>query len=66
MAADEVRKELKQLRSNKAADSKGLVAEMVKFGGDELAHAIADFFDGVLQGNGGGVPVDWKIGRSHV
>lgn len=55
---DEVRKQLRAMKRNKAADEAGIVAEMLKEGGDDLMDALACLFTEVLK-PGAKVPLSW-------
>ena len=65
MNAGEVAKQIKELKNGKAADEKGIIAEMLKHSGDGLPEVLADIFNDILKG-GGGVPDDWKKTRLKV
>ena len=65
ITVDEVRNQIKHLRTNKAADTKGVVAEMLKAGGEIFVQVVAELFDDVLHG-GGGVPDQWKVTKLRI
>ena len=62
---DEVEKELSKMAKGKAADGAGIVAEMLKHGGQVLAVLMADVFTDVLEGRGE-PPAAWKETRLKV
>ena len=48
ITAEEVEGQLKKMARGKAADRKGIVAEMLRFGGAGLLQVLADVFNDIL------------------
>ena len=65
ISAEEVLEQIKHLRSGKAADAKGIFAEMIKLSGATLAEILAEIFNDILMGRGE-VPDVWKKNRLRV
>ena len=65
ITGQEVEKQLMSMKNGKAADSVGIVAEMVKVGGKRLQEALADLFNEVLLENAA-PPAEWKHTRIKV
>jgi hypothetical protein len=55
----ELRRAMQQLKNGKAADSNGIVAEMLKFGGRRLQTTLLNLFNSVLQPDAP-TPSSWK------
>ena len=55
----EVEQQLKSMINGKAPDAAGIVAEMLKTGGERLQEALADIFNDVLL-EGAKPPAEWK------
>eukprot|EP00959_Pyramimonas_sp_CCMP1952_P205669 4301053-Pyramimonas_sp.AAC.1 len=55
----EIEHALKGLKSNKAADTEGIVAEMLKSGGKALRYILLDLFNRILR-PGTPTPKNWK------
>ena len=62
---EEVSKQLKLMKKGKAADFAGIVAEMLKAGGEKLKSVIADLFNEVLL-HKAVPPTEWKHTRIKV
>ena len=62
---EEVRDSLRNMKNNKAMDSAGLVAEMIKNGGERLLEVLANFFNELLV-QGHDPPKDWLMTRLRV
>jgi hypothetical protein len=65
VTSNEVGKELLMMKNGKAADANGVVAEMIKMGGQKLHSAIANLFNDVLVNNAE-APEEWKHTRIKV
>ena len=52
ISAEEVKKQIKEHRNDKAADQKGIIAEIMKLCGENFIEVMADFFNDILQGRG--------------
>jgi len=65
VTAGEVRKQLLLMKNGKASDAAGIVAEMIKAGGERLQSVLADLFNDVLVNNAP-PPQEWKHTRIKV
>jgi hypothetical protein len=65
ITTDEIEKQIKQLRNDKAADQKGIIAEMMKQSGERFMEVVADLFNDIIQLRGG-VPETWRKTRLRV
>ena len=61
----EVKAQLKRMSKRKCADEAGVVMELLAYGGDELAGALAEIFTDILQGRAA-IPDSWKMSRITV
>ena len=59
VSTEEVRRQVKKLKKGKASDSVGIVAEMLKAGGDYLLEVLARVFTSILA-DGEEPPQTWK------
>ena len=60
---DEVVKSIKDLNSNRCADSKGVKAEMLKYGGPKLVDVLLEMFNKILMEKSE-PPTAWKLSGS--
>ena len=65
ITSEEVRKQLDLMKKGKAADSNGVVVEMLKAAGEALVALIADLYNDVLHPNAQ-VPEEWRTTRLSV
>lgn len=65
LECEEVRAQLKQMKNNKAQDCAGIVAEMLKAGGNKLLQLVTDIFNEILLGETL-PPEEWKETRLKV
>ena len=56
---EEVQAQLKNLKNGKSADAKGIICEMLKHGGGELASLLADMFTDILSPSSK-CPQNWR------
>ena len=52
VSTDEIAKQVRELRSNEAADEKGVIAEMMKISGDGFLAMVAHISSDILQCKG--------------
>ena len=65
VSKEEVREQLKRMKSNKAPDEEGIVAELLREGGEELLDVLAQIFTEVLR-PGANVPSSWSSSSIRV
>jgi exonuclease III len=65
ITAEEIRKQLCQMKNGKSADTAGIVAEMIKVGGPRLQEILAAMFNDILLGQSV-PPGEWKHTRIKV
>ena len=62
ISPEEVEAQIKKMGSNKGADESGVIAEIIKFCGPEIAAELAGIYNEVLQG-AAEVPAYWKSSK---
>ena len=62
---DEVEAQMKRMSNGKGADASGMIAEIIKFGGPDIAAELAGIYNEVLHGSEE-VPAYWKNSKISV
>ena len=65
ITSEEVGKQLALMKQGKSADAAGIVAEMIKVGGERLRQALAGLFNDILLKDAA-PPPEWKHTRIKV
>ena len=65
VTVEELRKQLQTMSNRKSADTRGVVAELLKCSSDYFLEAVAEMFTDILQPEAA-IPADWKMTRLKV